>query len=127
MTQAALPSGTRREKCSLLLVADWKTGRGEEVEEGFVGWMKLQDEKGEAWDGMDGGSSNDKAGQVRREGRRSRSNLDGTNRIGSITTTTTAAAAAAEGGERGIPLPQQPREIQVKGVRACRECWAVVS
>jgi hypothetical protein len=24
------------------------------------------------------------------------------------------------------PLPQQPQEVQVKGVRVCRDCWAVV-
>jgi rabenosyn-5 len=46
--RTGLPIGTRREKCSLLLVADWKTGRGEEVEEGFVGWMRIgNDKKGE--------------------------------------------------------------------------------
>lgn len=28
---------------------------------------------------------------------------------------------------RDIPLPQQPKEVQVKGMRVCRECWAVVS
>lgn len=39
-----LAPGLRREKCSLLLVADFKTGRGQEVDEGFVGWMKLEGE-----------------------------------------------------------------------------------
>ena len=31
----------RRETCSLLIVADYKSGRCEEVEEGFVGWLKV--------------------------------------------------------------------------------------
>ncbi|KAJ9103905.1 hypothetical protein QFC21_002368 [Naganishia friedmannii] len=39
-----LPVGMRRDKCSLLLVADWKTGKGQEVEEGFVGWLKVDSE-----------------------------------------------------------------------------------
>lgn len=98
--QSALPTGTRREKCSLLLVADWKTGRGEEVEEGFVGWMKLDEDE------EDG----------KREKRSSRP--------GSI------AGSTGSGGKDvsiGLPLPQQPKEVQVKGIRTCRECWAVVS
>ncbi|KAJ9120168.1 hypothetical protein QFC22_003067 [Naganishia vaughanmartiniae] len=41
-----LPVGMRRDKCSLLLVADWKTGKGQEVEEGFVGWLKVDSENG---------------------------------------------------------------------------------
>jgi rabenosyn-5 len=106
-TNQPLPPGTRREKCSLLLVADWKTGRGEEVEEGFVGWMKLQD--------------GDEPVQIngKKDRRRGRSSTSST--IGS-------AITVDEGGEkRDLPLPQQPKEVQVKGVRACRQCWAVVS
>jgi hypothetical protein len=84
-TDGSLPPGTRRDKCSLLLVADHKTGRGEEVEEGFVGWMKLEDES---------------KGKVKGK-RRKDVNADG-----------------VEG---------QPQEVQVKGVRVCRECWSTVS
>jgi hypothetical protein len=79
-----LPPGTRRDKCSLLLVADWKSGRGEEVEEGFVGWMKVEE---------DGVGPNQKKGKGR----------------SSI-------------GEEG-PV----KEVQVRGVRVCRECWGTVS
>lgn len=96
-----LPPGTRREKCSLLLVADYRTGRGEEVEEGFVGWMSTD--------------SND----ITRR-RRSGSVL-------SETSTSTSSASVSPNEERTIPLPQQPQEVQVKGVRVCRECWDVVS
>jgi rabenosyn-5 len=72
----ALPPGTRRDKCSLLLVADWKSGRGEEVEEGFVGWMKVDESPA-------GGSS------------------------------------SMEG--------ELPKEVQVRGVRVCKDCWGTVS
>ena len=96
-----LPPGTRKEKCSLLLVADWKTGRGEEVEEGFVGWMKLQD-------GEDATQINGK-----RDRRSSRVSISST--------------AVEDLPEKGGLLPQQPKEVQVKGVRSCRECWATVS
>jgi hypothetical protein len=78
-------------------VADWKTGRGEEVEEGFVGWMKLDADDDDEW---------------KRERK--------TSRPGSI-------AGSAGSGGRETPLPQQPKEVQVKGIRTCRECWAVVS
>ncbi|WVQ75855.1 hypothetical protein IAR50_005488 [Cryptococcus sp. DSM 104548] len=88
-TQAGLPPGTRRDKCSLLLVADWKTGRGEEVEEGFVGWMKTED-----------------GGDGERTPRSSRTE---------------------DGVLESELIPQQPKEIQVKGMRVCRECWSVVS
>lgn len=47
----------RRDKCSLLLVADWKTGRGQEVEEGFVGWLKVDSDnpsKGGVGNGTNG-------------------------------------------------------------------------
>ncbi|KAK4688849.1 rabenosyn-5, partial [Tremellales sp. Uapishka_1] len=98
--QSSLPPGTRREKCSLLLVADYKTARGEEVDEGFVGWMQMEseDEKG---NGIANGPGHEK--------KKSRSSM------GSIAS------------ERETPLPMQPKEIQVKGVRVCRECWATVS
>jgi rabenosyn-5 len=55
----------------LLLVADWKSGRGEEVDEGFVGWMKVDDD------------STKKDGEV--------------------------------------------KEVQVRGVRVCKDCWGTVS
>lgn len=87
-----LPPGTRSEKCSLLLVADYRTGRGEEVDEGFVGWMSL--------DGPGGPG-------VRRR-------------------THTRASSASSSMSGSTPLPQQPQEVQVKGVRVCRDCWAVV-
>lgn len=88
--RTGLPMGIRREKCSLLLVADWKTGRGEVVEEGFIGWMKMEP----------GGQTSIPKKKRLSEG-------------GSIR----PAASDAGGGE----------EVQVKGVRCCRECWAVVS
>jgi len=102
----ALPPGTRKEKCSLLLVADWKTGRGEEVDEGFVGWMKLQD--------------GDEATQINGKKDRRKSRLSGSG-------TATPATVVDDVPEKGTLLPQQPKEVQVKGVRSCRECWAVVS
>jgi len=73
--EGELPPGTRRDKCSLLLVADWKSGRGEEVEEGFVGWMKLDDPS--------------------------------TNTNGK--------------GDGEV------KEVQVRGVRVCKNCWGTVS
>ncbi|KLT44172.1 hypothetical protein CC85DRAFT_283693 [Cutaneotrichosporon oleaginosum] len=100
-----LPPGTRREKCSLLLVADWRTGRGEEVEEGFVGWMSLDQEKEPA---------------AIRPSRHHR------HRSGSVLSDTSSTTTSDE-PQRTIPLPQQPQEVQVKGVRVCRECWATVS
>ncbi|KAL7417929.1 FYVE zinc finger-domain-containing protein [Mrakia frigida] len=51
-------SNPRKETCSLLIVADWKSGRCEEVEEGFVGWLKVEGglgEKGGATGGAGGG------------------------------------------------------------------------
>jgi hypothetical protein len=73
--EGELPPGTRRDQCSLLLVADWKSGRGEEVEEGFVGWMKIDDGK---------------------------------------------SLSNSRGGE-------EPKEVQVRGVRVCKDCWGTVS
>jgi rabenosyn-5 len=61
-----LPVGMRRDKCSLLLVADWKTGRGQEVEEGFVGWLKVDPESattGGAVKGHSGKTSSGGAGK----------------------------------------------------------------
>lgn len=82
-----LPPGTRREKCSVLLVADYKTGRGEEVEEGFVGWMKLEDER------------------EREKGKgKARSR------------------APSKGSEQ-----EEVKEVQVRGVRVCKDCWSTVS
>ena len=102
-TQAALLPGTRREKCSILLVADWKTGRGEEVDEGFVGWMRLKDGEGPS------GSRASRSGSI------------------SSVRTVSSAGTGTNGKENGVPVPQQPTEIQVKGIRVCRECWNVVS
>ena len=81
-TKTGLPLGTRRETCSLLLVADYRTGKGHEVDEGFVGWMQMGSGAGVGEQGKPGAS--------------------------------TATA-------------RRPDEVQVKGVRTCRECWAVVS
>jgi len=89
----------------LLLVADWKTGRGEEVDEGFVGWMKVQD-------GEEASVANGK-----KDRRKTR-----------ISISTIATAGSDDVTEKeGALLPQQPREVQVRGVRSCRDCWAVVS
>ncbi|KAK8847582.1 hypothetical protein IAR55_005441 [Kwoniella newhampshirensis] len=119
--QAGLPPGTRREKCSLLLVADWKTGRGEEVEEGFVGWMKVEDVENEspstAARSLDGGG-------WKKERRRSRLSTGG----GADGGARDDGRLGVEGEQkRDVPLPQQPKEVQVKGMRVCRECWNVVS
>jgi rabenosyn-5 len=79
--EGELPPGTRRDKCSLLLVADWKSGRGEEVEEGFVGWMKIDDSTS--------GSGTNTNGNGKGEG--------------------------------------EVKEVQVRGVRVCKDCWGTVS
>ena len=81
--RTGLPSGTRRETCSLLLVADYRTGRGQEVDENFVGWMQMGNRK----------------------------NVE----VADPSSTSTAASA------------RRPDEVQVKGVRTCRECWQTVS
>ena len=107
-----LPPGMRREKCSLLLVADCTTGRGEEVEEGFVGWMKMAD------------PANDTQETKASKGRRRKGSIADELRHGH------AEKPATNGDSQGgknAPLPQQPREVQVKGIRICRECWATVS
>jgi rabenosyn-5 len=78
-SESQLPPGTRRDKCSLLLVADWKSGRGEEVEEGFVGWMKVDESSSSS-----GTTTNGKG--------------DG-----------------------------EVKEVQVRGVRVCKDCWGTVS
>ncbi|KAH8087968.1 FYVE zinc finger-domain-containing protein [Filobasidium floriforme] len=83
-TKTGLPLGTRRETCSLLLVADYRTGKGHEVDEGFVGWMQMGSGAGVSEQGRSGSS--------------------------------TATAIA-----------RRPDEVQVKGVRTCRECWGVIS
>lgn len=84
--RTGLPVGTRREKCSLLLVGDYRTGRGQEVEEGFVGWMKV--------------GSSDIAGTAEQKN-----------------------GGDATKGKEG----RRPDEVQVKGLRTCRECWRLVS
>ncbi|KAI5453661.1 carboxypeptidase Y-deficient [Naganishia albida] len=85
-----LPVGMRRAKCSLLLVADWKTGRGQEVEEGFVGWLRVDDANPDA-----GGTK----AKTNTQGRRSTGGKD----------------------DEGV------KEVIIKGVRVCRECWQTVS
>jgi rabenosyn-5 len=85
-----LPIGMRRAKCSLLLVADWKTGRGQEVEEGFVGWLKIDEETPRTEESKPKPSL---------KGRRSTGGLD----------------------------DNSPREVMIKGVRVCRDCWQTVS
>lgn len=72
-------------------MADYKTGRGEEVEEGFVGWMKLETE--------------DAPNTSRGKGKRRKEK---------------EATPGPEGGGT-------PNEVQVRGVRVCRECWSTVS
>jgi hypothetical protein len=56
--------------------------------------------------------------------------------LGSVSTFGSGSASGSMGynggmgimeEDRKIPLPQQPREVQVKGMRTCRECWAVIS
>lgn len=84
--RTGLPKGIRREKCSFLLVADWRTGRGQFVEDDFVGWMKLEDPE------------------------TAKKNED----------KKTVGVVEEEAGEG-------TKEVMVKGVRACRECWAIVS
>lgn len=101
-----LPAGFRKEKCSLLLVADWKTGRGEEVEEGFVGWMALDPEPG-----------------MEREQTFAKRHVRNT----STSSALGSPAGSAPGSGASTPLPQQPQEVQVKGIRVCRECWRIVS
>ncbi|WRT64590.1 uncharacterized protein IL334_001522 [Kwoniella shivajii] len=132
-SQGGLPPGTRREKCSLLLVADWKTGRGEEVEEGFIGWMKMND-----------GNQSDPSQPIHHSPNQNQNQNQNGNPLGkdkrlrrsrmstSSINSTTAPPTIQENMEksndnRDIPLPQQPKEVQVKGVRVCRQCWNVVS
>jgi hypothetical protein len=107
----SLPAGTRREKCSLLLVADYRSGRGEEVDEGFVGWMSLDD-------GDRAASDPTSAFRAKRGGPRPPPLQTHTRR--------SSASSSLHSGTT-TPLPQQPQEVQVKGVRVCRDCWAVVS
>ena len=145
----ALPAGTRREKCSILLVADYKSGRGEEVEEGFVGWMKLDDPATAAAQvSVPLGASASASGSRPVSQTHSRTLSRASSIAGSDSTRNTAntgmgrirqdeGASVGDGlgtptkqsqqQQQQQPLPQQPREVQVKGVRVCRECWAVVS
>ena len=85
-----LPIGMRWAKCSLLLVADWKTGRGQEVEEGFIGWLKVE---------------------------------DGTPKADGFTKKPTAKARRSTGGLDDV----SPKEVIIRGVRVCRDCWQTVS
>lgn len=85
-----LPIGMRRAKCSLLLVADWKTGRGQEVEEGFVGWLKIDDGTPK---------TEESKGKPALKGRRSTGGLE----------------------------DDSPKEVMIKGVRVCRDCWQTMS
>jgi rabenosyn-5 len=117
---APTPPGTRREKCSNLFVADWKTGRGQEVDEGFVGWMKVDDAtSGDNFGSGAGTGGNASPSTTKRERRKSRASLGSSMGISN--------ASGGSTGDGMVPLPQQPKEVQVKGVRVCRECWATVS
>lgn len=82
------------------------------MDEGFVGWMKVEDNE----DGQESpGRGHGAASPAKRDRRKSRSSL---------------MSLKSENGVDGVvtgPLPQQPKEVQVKGVRVCRECWATVS
>lgn len=111
----------------MLLVADYKSGRGEEVDEGFIGWMKLDQEDESSY-------GNGGAGGVGRRGSMSMSTSKASSIAGgsdshSMRSANGTAKDPMDGmkGGAALPLPQQPREVQVKGVRTCRECWAVVS
>lgn len=128
-----------------MLVADWKTGRGEEVDEGFVGWMTMQDgeEAGGAGNARAQGGGSRRVsgagagavGDVRKERRKSRASIRGVTNganvanVANVASGTSGTNGVVGDGEatRGVPLPQQPKEVQVKGVRVCRECWAIVS
>lgn len=81
------------------------------MDEGFVGWMKLQD-----------GEDVNPGGEAKKGLRRK-------NRLSTASALTSASSSTVgeEGEKRDVLLPQQPKEVQVKGVRVCRECWAVVS
>ena len=72
------------------------------MDEGFLGWMKTED--------------GEKEEQVNGKMEKRKSRLSGASGVNGL---------PAEGRE--IPLPQQPKEVQVRGVRTCRDCWAVVS
>ncbi|WWC86709.1 uncharacterized protein L201_001586 [Kwoniella dendrophila CBS 6074] len=118
-----LPPGTRKEKCSLLLVADYKTGRGEEVEEGFIGWMKMEDS---------GSNNNNDNNNQDQSDQQSASPINKNRMKRSRVSTNSITSTINENPEnkiekREIPLPQQPKEVQVKGCRVCRDCWNVVS
>ncbi len=109
--RTGLPMGIRREKCSVLLVADWRTGRGEIVEEGFVGWMKVEKDAGGGEDpnGSGAGGANGHAALPRKK------------RLSEITLP--SPITEDKKPKRGFDT----NEVMVKGVRCCRECWAVVS
>jgi hypothetical protein len=106
--------GIRREKCSFLLVADWKTGRGEIVEEGFVGWMKVDRRGSTLVNG--GGKTKGSANGVP---------VPKNKRVGTVG----SIQSIEEGSDGGTAesMDSATEEVMVKGVRCCRECWAVVS
>ncbi len=78
------------------------------MDEGFVGWMTMEDGEGNSPNG-DGGDRK----TAKREKRKSKSSI--------------ASSMERREEDRNLPLPQQPKEVQVKGVRVCRECRDVVS
>ena len=81
------------------------------MDEGFVGWMKMEDDNGNE-KGLTQSEEDQKT--TRKEKRKSRLSVG-------------SPAVEVKEREREMPLPQQPKEVQVKGVRLCKECWAVVS
>lgn len=81
------------------------------MEEGFVGWMKLEDPDAvKRASGSRGGSGS---------GRSSRVSMGSIDSLGK--------SDGGAGDERVVPLPKQATEVQVRGVRVCRDCWGVVS
>ena len=84
------------------------------MDEGFVGWMKM--ENGDDGDGDQKGQTQGGEEQKtpRKEKRKPRSSVG-------------SPVVEGKERERELPLPQQPKEVQVKGVRLCKECWGVVS
>lgn len=124
-------------------MADWRTGRGQEVEEGWVGWMNLDPSSSD--DSKFNSGSNGFGRHKRRSSSRTSSisstsmsmmSMNGSisSRAGLDKIEDGPMVGGGDGvgsgngiGRNGLPLPQQPKEIQIKGVRACRECWAVVS
>lgn len=82
--------------------------------------MQVDQEEGGP-DSSGRGKGNGEIGQVKKERRKSRASLL------SMSSSTPSGGGGDMDGSVHIPLPQQPKEVQVKGVRVCRECWATVS